>query len=98
MEEQAVNIGSFEWDVAKAKANTEKHGVDFFEAIEAFLDEQRIIAVDEAHSKEEPRYFCIGRVKNRIMTVRFTYRRKKIRIYGAGYWRKGNKLYEKENA
>lgn len=32
-----------------------------------------------------------------IMTVRFTYRNNKIRIIGAGYWRKGKKLYEEEN-
>jgi hypothetical protein len=31
------------------------------------------------------------------MTVRFTYGKSKIRIIGAGYWRKGKKIYEKEN-
>ena len=29
--------------------------------------------------------------------VRFTYRGETIRIIGAGYWRKGRRLYEKEN-
>jgi hypothetical protein len=32
-----------------------------------------------------------------ILTVRFTWRNQTIRIFGAGYWRKGKKLYEKEN-
>jgi hypothetical protein len=32
-----------------------------------------------------------------IITVRFTYRYGKIRIFGAGYWRKGKKEYEKKN-
>ena len=32
-----------------------------------------------------------------IVTVRFTVRNNKIRIIGAGYWRKGKKIYEKEN-
>jgi hypothetical protein len=31
------------------------------------------------------------------MTVRFTYRAGVIRIFGAGYWRKGKKIYEREN-
>ena len=31
------------------------------------------------------------------MTVRFTYRGKVIRLIGAGYWRKGRKIYEEEN-
>jgi hypothetical protein len=32
-----------------------------------------------------------------IMTVRFTWRNQKIRIFGAGYWRKGKAIYEKAN-
>jgi pyruvate ferredoxin oxidoreductase gamma subunit len=35
-----------------------------------------------------------GRVADGILTVRFTYRGNVIRIIGAGYWRKGKKLYE----
>jgi predicted DNA binding CopG/RHH family protein len=31
------------------------------------------------------------------MTVRFTYRKNRIRIIGAGYWRKGKDIYEREN-
>jgi hypothetical protein len=31
------------------------------------------------------------------LTVRFTYRRGLIRIFGAGYWRKGKQIYEREN-
>lgn len=45
----------------------------------------------------EERFFCIGKVNEGIITVRFTYRHQKIRIFGAGYWRKGRKLYEKQN-
>jgi len=29
--------------------------------------------------------------------MRFTYRSVVIRIFGAGYWRKGKKIYEREN-
>ena len=40
---------------------------------------------------------CIGKVAGGILTVRFTHRKRKIRIIGAGNWRKGKKIYEEEN-
>ena len=73
------------------------HGVDFNFAQRAFKDSYRIIAEDMAHSEEEKRYFCIGKVNGSILMVRFTWRDKRIRIFGAGYWRKGKQIYEKEN-
>jgi hypothetical protein len=36
-------------------------------------------------------------VNGGVLTVRFTYREGIIRIYGAGYWRKGKAIYEREN-
>ncbi len=39
---------------------------------------------------------CVGKIEERILTVRFAYREDKIRIFGAGYWRKGKDYYEKE--
>jgi uncharacterized DUF497 family protein len=87
----------FEWDDKKGKENQLKHGVSFALAQIAFLDENRIILKDLEHSGEEARYYCLGKVAGGIMTVRFTYRNKRIRIIGAGYWRKGKKIYEKEN-
>lgn len=87
----------FEWDEAKNKHNRQKHGVSFERAKEAFLDPSRVIIEDLDHSSGEKRWFCMGEVEGGILTVRFTYRRKTIRIFGAGYWRKGRKRYEKEN-
>ncbi len=87
----------FEWDEEKDRENQRKHGVSFMAAQEAFLDSHRIIAEDVSHRSGEDRYYCMGRVGNGIMTVRFTYRGNLIRIYGAGYWRKGRKIYETEN-
>lgn len=63
----------------------------------AFADPQRIIAEDTAHSQDEKRYYCFGRIQEGIATVRFTFRGSAIRIIGAGYWRKGKKIYDKEN-
>ncbi len=87
---------NFEWDDAKDRANQEKHGVGFEEAQHAFFDPRRVIVPDLSHSDEEQRYFCFGRVENGVMTVRFTWRSQCIRIIGAGYWRKGKKVYEQE--
>ncbi len=87
----------FEWDENKDKVNKEKHGVSFAFAQLAFIDNKRIILEDLEHSVDEKRYYCLGRVSDGILTVRFTYRSNKIRIFGAGYWRKGKKIYEKEN-
>ena len=50
----------------------------------------------EAMTEKEQRFFCIGRVGGRILTVRFVYRENAVRIFGAGYWRKGREYYEKE--
>lgn len=87
----------FEWNSYKDKANQKKHSVSFALAQHAFLDQNRIIARDLKHSKQEKRYFCIGKVNDGIITVRFTYRGNIIRIIGAGYWRKGKVAYEKKN-
>ena len=87
----------FEWDHNKDLINQEKHGVSFALAQLAFLDHNRVILEDLEHNEQEQRFYCIGRVSDGVMTVRFTYRMNKIRIIGAGYWRKGKKLYEREN-
>jgi uncharacterized protein len=88
---------SFEWDKAKDRANRLKHGVSFVQAQAAFFDPRRVIAEDLEHSESEPRYFCLGAVAGGVMTVRFTWRGSRIRIFGAGYWRKGKRIYEQQN-
>ena len=88
---------SFDWDPEKDLTNQAKHGASFVEAQYAFADPNRVIAEDLSHSKKEKRYYCFGKVGGGVMTVRFTYRSGVIRIFGAGYWRKGKKVYEREN-
>jgi len=87
----------FEWDPIKDRENQEKHGVAFAMAQFAFADPKRVIAEDLSHSSREKRYYCFGQVGGSVLTVRFTYRAEVIRIYGAGYWRKGKRIYEREN-
>lgn len=91
-------MDSFDWDPGKDAANRLKHGVSFCEAQYAFADPRRVIAEDRSHSTEyERRYYCFGRTQGGILTVRFTWRGGVIRIIGAGYWRRGKRIYEKEN-
>jgi len=87
----------FDWDPDKDTENQGKHGVAFSRAQYAFADPQRVIAKDETHSQTEERFYCFGEVDGGVLTVRFTYRASVIRIIGAGYWRKGKAIYEREN-
>jgi len=87
----------FEWDPGKDAENQEKHGVSLAEAQFVFADPRRVIAMDLSHGSKEKRYYCFGLVGDGILTVRFTYRKQVIRIFGAGYWRKGKRIYEQEN-
>ena len=94
-----MSESKFEWDDAKNLENQRKHNVSFYEAQHAFLDSNRIIAEDLSHSQDEKRYYCfeLNEQGNGVLTVRFTYRSGCIRIFGAGYWRKGKKVYEQNN-
>ena len=95
-----MNQDDFEWDSDKNLTNQQKHGVSFHEAQHAFLDENKLIAEDVSHSQTEKRYYCFGMDKDKkgVLTVRFTYRNGRLRIIGAGYWRKGKKTYERANS
>ena len=95
-----MSESNFEWNEAKNQENLQKHGVTFYKAQHAFLDKNRIIAKDITHSQKEERYYCFGlnEEKTGVLTVRFTYRSGRIRIFGAGYWRKGKKVYEQTNS
>ncbi len=83
----------FEWNPQKAKANLQKHQIDFEEASTIFDDPQFITFLDEEHSADEERYITIGLSnKNRLLMVAHTERSDKIRIISA---RKATKNEEK---
>jgi uncharacterized DUF497 family protein len=71
-----------EWDASKDRLNRGKHGVAFEIAQRAFRDTARVIAEDVQRSGVEKRYYCFGRVEDRIMTVRFTHHGSAIRTIG----------------
>jgi uncharacterized protein len=92
-----MSVTRFDWDSAKDAQNRAKHGVSFEDAQYAFADPRRVIARDVEHSRTEERFYCFGLVEGGVLTVRFTYRNATIRIFGAGYWRKGRTIYEGQN-
>ena len=87
----------YEWDEEKNQINQVKHRVSFEEACQAFEDPQRVIIKDVTHSREEDRLYCIGQIARGIVMVRFVYRHDHVRIFGAGFWRRGKEMYEQTN-
>lgn len=88
---------SFDWDEDKNRINKDKHGISFKEAQLAFNDDHRLVFEDVSHSTDkEKRYYCLGKIGTKICTVRFIHRNNQIRIFGACYWRKEQKIYEKK--
>jgi len=92
-----MELTRFEWDDEKDRQNQVKHGISFGVAQYAFADRNRVILEDTTHSDTELRYYCMGKVGEGVLTVRFSHRENVIRIIGAGYWRRGRKLYETRN-
>lgn len=78
----------FEWDPVKNKANKEKHGISFEEAIFVFSDKENLTIPDAIHSTNEDRWITIGQINNWgiivvIHTERFDGDSERIRIISA---------------
>jgi uncharacterized DUF497 family protein len=66
----------FTWDIPKAIANFEKHGVPFEEAATVFGDSTALDWHDITHSHQERRFKRLGlSVSNRLLLVVYTIRR-----------------------
>ncbi|MCC7495335.1 MAG: BrnT family toxin [Fimbriimonadaceae bacterium] len=73
----------FEWDLAKANANLEKHGIAFDKAVTVFADPLALISYDAAHSVSEERWLLVGwSAKRRPLTVWYTESGETIRLIG----------------
>ena len=59
----------FYWDLGKAEANRQKHGVSFAEAATVFHDPLAITYSDGEHSKGEPRFLTFGMSSGQKMLV-----------------------------
>ena len=87
----------FEWDITKAAANLEKHGVSFSEAATVFNDDLSLTVPDPDHSFDEERLITIG-ISNerRILIIAHTERGDSIRIISARELTRGEReAYER---
>ena len=57
----------FEWDEAKADANSRKHGVTFELASTVFHDPCLLTVADLEHSDTEERWFSVGCASNGVV-------------------------------
>lgn len=65
---------NFEWDVAKALGNRQKHGVSFDLAATVFHDPLMVSIMDEDHSEGEERWLTLGLAENgKLLVVVHTY-------------------------
>ncbi len=69
---------TFDFDPEKSDANKQKHGIDFLEAQELWLD-GNLIQVP-ARTLDEPRFMVIGKIQDKHWSAIFTYRSQNIRI------------------
>jgi uncharacterized DUF497 family protein len=62
-------------------------------------DQAKNLANREKHgvASRSPNWPFSMTPRDGVMTVRFTWRDNRIRIFGAGYWRKGKTVYERAN-
>ena len=72
----------FEWDENKRLSNVAKHGIDFVDCLDIFLDPDALIYLS-TRSQVEKRYIITGRVTERSMSVVFTRRGSLIRLISA---------------
>lgn len=83
----------FEFDLKKSASNKKKHGIDFEEAQELWVD-PHLLEI-EARSIDEPRFFLIGKIGSKHWSAVVTYRDGKVRIISVRRSRKEEvDLYE----
>lgn len=68
----------FEFDENKSRANFEKHGIDFVDAQELWLD-PNIVEI-QAKTSDEPRFLVVGLIKAKYWSAIVTPRKESIRI------------------
>ncbi|MEJ2624191.1 MAG: BrnT family toxin [Pseudolabrys sp.] len=95
------SIVGFDWDEGNIRKSADKHGVDFREAEQVFLDPRLLILVDEEHGGEKKRFHAYGQsAAGRLLLVSFTLRQREtlIRVISArNMSRKERQRYAEES-
>ena len=85
-----ARINSFDWDDTKRRANVDKHGIDFVDAVEVFADPNQYTYRSTRHTGEE-QCISVGMSKGILIAVVFTRRETKLRIISARAARKSER-------
>lgn len=87
---------NYQWDPEKARANVNKHGVEFADAVGVF-DDPEAITLEDPDAEGEQRFVSIGLdFLGRIIVVAYTYRGEDLRLISARKaTKKEVKIYEK---
>jgi hypothetical protein len=74
----------FQWDAGNSEKNLNKHKVTSSECEQVFFNQPIIVQDDTKHSKDEKRWYLLGRTdQDRLLFVVFTIRKNLIRIISA---------------
>ncbi|CAN7633936.1 BrnT family toxin [Rhizobium sp. LjRoot254] len=73
----------FDWDEEKNRVNRAKHAIDFSIASWVFRDPHWYGSEDRTADYGEARFWAVGYVGNRMITVVYTERNSQIRIISA---------------
>jgi len=68
----------FEFDEAKSRANKSRHGIDFVEAQELWLD--AMFVEIPVRTEDEPRFVVVGMISDKHWSAVITYRGERVRL------------------
>jgi len=83
-------MSEFEFDTNKSSSNFDKHGINFIDAQELWLDPDLLQV--KAKSEDEQRYLVIGTIAEKHWSAVITYRDDTIRIISVRRSRKAEVL------
>lgn len=88
-------FSGFNWDKANQDKNWQKHEVAWWECEEVFFNQPLYVYKDEKHSKDEERYYALGKTNaERLTFIVFTERKGNIRVISArDMHKKERKIY-----
>ena len=82
--ESLLECTGFDWDDGNSEKNWIKHRVRRSECEELFFNEPLVIAPDEQHSEDEPRFYVLGQTdEGRRLFMVVTIRTELIRVISA---------------
>lgn len=86
----------FEWDEKKNTSNFEKHGIEFYVAVEVFSDAMGVETTRIINGEERIQF--IGKIDDYVFSVVYANRNSNIRIISARFASKKERKYYEQKA